>query len=41
MVCSFGGFGGFKIRGEVILNFKYCDDLALTIKEATVLQGMI
>jgi hypothetical protein len=41
MVYSFSAFGGFKIIGEVIRTVKYCDDLVLPSKGATVLQGVI
>jgi len=35
------GLGDFNIRGHIIQNVKYADDLALMAKEETVLQGMI
>ena len=35
-----GGFGDFKIEGQVIHNVKYAHDLVLLVKEA-VLQGTI
>jgi len=38
---KFGGFGGFKIKGELICTVKYCDGLVLSIKEVTMLQGVI
>jgi len=35
------GFGGFKIRGQIIHTVKYADDLVLLAKEEKVLQDMI
>jgi len=36
-----GGFGDFKIGGQIIHIVKYADDLVLLAKEEKVLQGMI
>jgi hypothetical protein len=38
---ALGGFGDFKIGGQVIHNVKYAYDLVLLAKEEAVLQGMI
>jgi len=35
------GIGDFNIGGQIIHIVKYADDLVLTAKEETVLQGMI
>ena len=35
------GLGDFNIRGQIIQTVKCADDLMLTAKEETVLQGMI
>ena len=35
------GLGDFNIGGQIIQTVKYADDLVLTAKEETVLQGMI
>ena len=35
------GLGDFNIGGKIIQTVKYVDDLVLTAKEETVLQGMI
>ena len=35
------GLGDFNIGGQIIQTVKYADDLVLTAKERTVLQGMI
>jgi len=35
------GIGNFNIGGKIIQTLKYADDLAVTAKEETVLQGMI
>ena len=35
------GFGDFKIRGQIIHNVKYTDELVLLSKEEKVLQEMI
>jgi hypothetical protein len=34
-----GGFGDFKIGGQVICTVKYTDDVVLLAKEEMVLQG--
>jgi hypothetical protein len=38
---ALGGFGDFKISGQIIHNVKYTDDLVLLAKEEKVLQNMI
>jgi len=38
---ALGGFGGFKIGGQIIHTVKYADDLVLLAKEVKVLQDMI
>ena len=38
---ALGGFGDFKMGGQLISTVKYADDLVLLAKEETVLQGMI
>jgi hypothetical protein len=38
---ALGGFGDFKIGGQVIQSVKYAYDLVLVAKEEAVLQGMI
>ena len=38
---ALGGFGDFKIGGQVIHSVKYAYDLVLLAKEEAVLQGMI
>ena len=35
------GLGDFNIGGKIIQTVKYADDLVITAKEETVLQGMI
>jgi len=37
---ALGGFGDFKIRGQIIHTVKYADDLVLLAKEEKVLQDM-
>ena len=37
---ALGGFGDFKIGGQIIHTVKYADDLVLLSKEEKVLQGM-
>jgi len=38
---ALGGFGDFKIGGQIIHTVKYADDLVLLAKEENVLQDMI
>jgi hypothetical protein len=38
---ALGGFGDFKIEGQVIHTVKYADGLVLMVTEEAVLQGMI